>query len=227
MTTQKRLAIGLLILAVWLVAGFFLVQMTPRYPWKENVITDIGWIGENSNITRGRGIPDAWRPDLKVSYGGEDDPDPLKREKDFRPSGFVPKLNPFYFSLPYNDVEGPGRTKPEAREFVPWYDPHTHVNGKSILQNRWLAVRFADRVCYAQWTNAGPYDVDDWSYVFGNEDEPTGGGFGKAGLEVSPAVRDYLGLSLGDLCDWRFVEEEHVPEGPWRKYGANNPFVTP
>ena len=46
-----------------------------------------------------------------------------------------------------------------------------------------------------------------------------------AGLDVSPAVRDYLGLSDTDVCDWRFVEIREVPPGPWAMYGDNNTFV--
>lgn len=45
------------------------------------------------------------------------------------------------------------------------------------------------------------------------------------GLDVSPAVRDYLGLVSGIRCDWRFCEVSEVPDGPWRKFGTNNPFV--
>src|SRR5436189_138337 len=46
-----------------------------------------------------------------------------------------------------------------------------------------------------------------------------------AGLDVSPAVRDYLGLAPTDVTDWQFVEVRDVPPGPWRNYGDNNHFV--
>ena len=46
-----------------------------------------------------------------------------------------------------------------------------------------------------------------------------------AGLDVSPAVRDYLGLGPTSLTDWQFVEVRDVPPGPWRNYGDNNNFV--
>jgi len=36
-----------------------------------------------------------------------------------------------------------------------------------------------------------------------------------AGIDVSPAVRDYLGLGSLGLVDWRFIEEAEVPIGPW------------
>jgi hypothetical protein len=38
-------------------------------------------------------------------------------------------------------------------------------------------------------------------------------------------VRDYLGMSGKDVCDWKFVEAREVPPGPWTKYGDNNTFV--
>src|SRR5215831_8025332 len=46
-----------------------------------------------------------------------------------------------------------------------------------------------------------------------------------AGLDVSPAVRDYLGLKPTDLTDWRFVDFGEVPRGPWSILGENNTFV--
>jgi hypothetical protein len=47
-----------------------------------------------------------------------------------------------------------------------------------------------------------------------------------AGLDVSPAVRDYLGLKQQtDVTDWRFVDFSEVPRGPWSALGENNTFV--
>ena len=46
-----------------------------------------------------------------------------------------------------------------------------------------------------------------------------------AGLDVSPAVRDFLMMRSGERCDWRFVDVGEVPQGPWRKYGKNNDFT--
>jgi hypothetical protein len=48
---------------------------------------------------------------------------------------------------------------------------------------------------------------------------------GGAGLDVSPAVRDYLALQSTDMTDWRFVEAREVPNGPWTLYGDNNPLA--
>jgi hypothetical protein len=46
-----------------------------------------------------------------------------------------------------------------------------------------------------------------------------------AGLDISPAVRDYLGLKQTDVTDWRFVDFSEVPRGPWSTLGENNTFV--
>jgi hypothetical protein len=46
--------------------------------------------------------------------------------------------------------------------------------------------------------------------VFGDE-RPLFG----AGIDVSPDVKDYLGLGSFGLVDWRFVEQTEVPPGPW------------
>jgi hypothetical protein len=60
--------------------------------------------------------------------------------------------------------------------------------------------------------------------VFGNE-RPKANLNKGAGLDVSPAVRDYLGLQETDVTDWKFAEFSEVPHGPWSKHGDNNTFV--
>ena len=48
-----------------------------------------------------------------------------------------------------------------------------------------------------------------------------------AGIDLSPAVRDYLGITGSDnSCDWRFAEVSEIPYGPWRKFGKDNPFAS-
>ena len=79
-------------------------------------------------------------------------------------------------------------------------------------------------MAYAQWEDAGPFRTDHWQYVFGNE-RPKANLNQGAGLDVSPAVRDYLGLQDTDVTDWKFVEFKDVPVGPWARYGDNNTFV--
>jgi hypothetical protein len=138
------------------------------------------------------------------------------------PSSFVPRQNPFYVALPYNDVDD-HHTKPEAAQVIPWFNSSFVRDGQSVCKGRWVAIRHGTKVCYAQWEDVGPFQTDHWQYVFGGE-RPRPNRNRDAGLDVSPAVREYLGLDNIDSCDWRFVEFLHVPIGPWALYGENNTF---
>src|SRR4029079_9265866 len=91
-------------------------------------------------------------------------------------------------------------------------------------KDRWLAIRKGNRTAYAQWEDCGPFRTDHFQYVFQNE-RPKANLNRGAGLDVSPAGRDYLGLGPTDVTDWQFVEVRDVPPGPWRNYGDNNHFV--
>jgi len=194
-----------------------------RYPWKRDIVTTIFWIGERP---RGNNpVPNArssWDKYWYYNYGGYDNPDPGSR-RNFVPINFVPRQNPFYFALPYNDVEG-GHSKYVASQVIPWFKQAFVRDGQTVLKDRWIAVHHGDKVCYAQWEDCGPFRTDDWRYVFGNE-RPRPNLNQGAGLDVSPAVRDYLGLGVKDPCDWKFVEFREVPPGPWAMYGDNNTFV--
>ena len=195
-----------------------------RYPWKVNIMTTVFWVGELP--TPNNPVPNtksAWDLNWVVNYGGFDDPDPNNR-RDYIPANFTPRLNPFYFALPYNDVTE-GATKPEAPLVIPWFKEAFRKYGQSVCQNRWIEIRSpSGRTCFAQWSDCGPFRTDDWQYVFGNEIPPWNIN-GGAGLDVSPAVRDFLGLNGRDLTSWRFVDFRDVPPGPWSYYGENNDFV--
>jgi len=203
--------------------GLALFGGLERRPWKIGIGTTIFWIGERP--TTNNPVPNdrsSWDPNWFSNYGGYDDPN-SKSRKDFIPMSFLPRQNPFYVALPYNDVEG-GHTKPEAKDVIPWFKDAFVRDGQSVLKGRWLAIRRGNRVCYAQWEDCGPFCTDHWQYVFGDE-RPKPNLNQNAGLDVSPAVRDYLGLRDIDLCDWKFVEFREVPPGPWAMYGDNNIFV--
>ena len=202
-----------------------LAKQEGRYPWRTAIVTTIFWVGEppakNNPVSN---VASAWDSDWQGSFGGFDDPEPAGRDR-LLPRGFVPKQNPFYIALPYNDVKDRHVTKPEAAAVVPWYKALFRRPGVSVCRNRWVAVRKGNRVCYAQWSDCGPFRTDHWQYVFGTERPRPNLNHG-AGLDVSPAVRDFLRLNDGhDLTDWRFVELDEVPDGPWTRYGSNNQFV--
>jgi hypothetical protein len=107
---------------------------------------------------------------------------------------------------------------------IPWFKHEYRGPGQSVCRDRWIAIRKGNRTCYAEWEDCGPFLTDHFQYVFGNERPKPNPNHG-AGLDVSPAVRDYLGLAPTDVTDWQFVEVRDVPPGPWRSYGENNHFV--
>lgn len=200
-------------------------QIFTRFPWKLDIVTTVFWIGETP--TANNPVPNtvsAWDRRWTSNFGGYDDPDPDARDG-FLPKGFTPGQNPFYFALPYNDITRTG-TKASARAMIPWFEDTFYRNGRTVLKGRWIAIRKGDKVCYAQWEDVGPFETDDWQYVFGDQPKPTTKMNRGAGLDVSPAVRDYLEFGGGyGTVDWRFVDIDEVPDGPWKQHGANNPFA--
>ncbi len=196
-----------------------------KYPWKMDIVTTVFWVGEGTsanNMTPND--KSSWDTDWQRSFGGFDDPDSAKRGPDYRPVTFVPKLNPFYVALPYNDVVSSTTTKDEAKTAIPWFKQVFKGHGKSVCRDHWIAVRLGDRICYAQWSDCGPFVTDDVKYVFGDA-RPVNSKNNGAGLDISPAVRDYLGFKTSAKCDWRFVDLHEVPDGPWKVYGENNHFA--
>jgi hypothetical protein len=194
-----------------------------KYPWRRNIVTTVFWVGEKP--TPNNPTPNcksSWDQNWHASFGGYDNPDPATR-RNYIPIKFTPRQNPFYVALPFNDVTR-GTTKPESRRAIPWFKQAFEREGKSVCKGRWVAIRHGNRIAYAQWEDCGPFRTDHWQYVFGN-DRPKPNLNQGAGLDVSPAVRDYLGLTGKDICDWKFVEFRDVPNGPWAKYGDNNTFV--
>jgi hypothetical protein len=166
--------------------------------WKMGITTTCFWAGESA--ASGGGVSNAvsaW--DKSWVFNG-------------------PHQNPFYFALPYNDVQD-GHTRPEAASVIPWFRSTFVRDGESVCHGRWIAIRRGARVCYAQWEDVGPFAVDHWQYVFGPE-RPRPNRNQDAGLDVSPAVKDYLGLNGLDQVDWRFVNQP--PPGPWTNYGQSN-----
>jgi len=194
-----------------------------RFPWKAQIVTTVFWIGEKP--APNNPVPNrvsCWDKDWTKNYGGLDDPNPANRSN-YIPVKFTPRQNPFYCALPYNDKAREGH-RPEAPRIVPWFNEAYQGPAVSTCKSRWIAIRKGNRVAYAQWEDAGPFRTDHWQYVFGNERPKPNLNKG-AGLDVSPAVRDYLGLQGTDVTDWRFVDFSEVPRGPWSTFGENNTFV--
>lgn len=194
------------------------------YPWKNNIVTTVFWVGEQP--TQNNPVPNcksSWDINWAQNYGGYDNPDPGER-RGYLPARFIPRQNPFYVALPYNDVTRMS-TKPEAPRVIPWFREAFVKSGQTVLKGRWVVIRYRNREAYAQWEDCGPFRTDHWQYVFGSA-RPLPNLNQAAGLDVSPAVRDFIGMRGGkDVTSWRFVEFRDVPSGPWAKYGDNNTFV--
>ena len=159
----------------------------------------------------------SWDLNWTSSFGAFDNPTAAAR-RGYIPANFVPRQNPFYCALPYNDVTR-GTTKPESRLCIPWFKDEFVREGQSVCRDRWIRNRNrSGKDCYAQWSDCGPFRTDHWQYVFGDERPKPNLNQGAA-LDVSPAVRDFLGLSMTDVTDWQFVEFKDVPRGPWSQYG--------
>lgn len=177
----------------------------------QHVRATMFWAGEppdadNANITN---VSSAWVENWVKSFGGIDSPD---KRCGFAPCSFAPRENPFYFALPYNDYDGDGNLKAEAElKRIPWYDGTKPAENASLLKNHWIAVTLKGKTAYAQWEDVGPFNEDDINYVFGGASPKA-----RAGLDLSPATNDYLGLNGEDFVSWKFVDSKDVPDGPWK-----------
>ena len=201
-------------------------QRNIKYPWHLGTTATIFWVGEKP--TPRNPTPNnksSWDVNWQKNYGGYDNPDPLARNG-YLPKAFTPKLNPFYIALPYNDVISHRAHKPEASKVIPWFKRYNPSPGKTVCRGRWVEMARNGKVCYAQWEDCGPFSTTNWEFVFKNK-KPKNEKNSGAGIDVSPAVRDYFGLKSGEKLHWRFVEFVDVPRGPWSLYGTNNPFVNP
>lgn len=182
-----------------------------KFPWKPAIAT-VFWVGEESGPENAF-IPNAmsaFDEQWQEHYGGVDDP---QNRCGFHPCSFVPKENPFYIALPYSDFEDDGTRRSNVIN-IPWYDASTT---SSLVKNRWVEIKAGSKVCFAQWQDVGPLEENDFAYVFGESIKPLNTFSARAGIDLSPAVRDCL--KMGDVSEvqWRHVEFERVPEGPWKE----------
>jgi hypothetical protein len=187
-------------------------RATGDYAPRSNVTATVFWVGEKAGPDNGGIANDvsAWDGDWLAHFGGVDDPD-HRVEGGKWPAGFRPKENPYYFALPYGEFTDSGVVKPDVTR-VPWYDPaHPPRHGASILKNRWIEITHGDCTAYAQWQDVGPFETDDWAYVFGDAKPRES----RAGLDLSPATAAALGVDGRGQVSWRFVDPDDVPAGPW------------
>ena len=189
------------------------------------VSTTMFWVGEPADADNGF-IPNdasAWDDLWQQHYGGVDDPN-ARSTNSAHPYWpvFTPLENPFYCALPYDDFTDGGDRRNDFHSIVPWAALRDYGPLESAVKNRWVKIVVNGKTCYAQWEDVGPFHTGDARYVFGIA-RPTSGINNHAGLDVSPAVSQYLGLTGLDPTDWRFVfDDETIPVGPWSEVVTTN-----
>ena len=174
------------------------VVTSSNYKWHYDIVTTEFWIGEepsadNSYISN---VPTAWE-------------DPV-----------ADSVNDYYVAVPYNDLEYKNNqtTHKDSAKLIPWYDEKDAVGYEfySYMKNRWVMVKKGNKVVYGQVEDTGPYLEDDFAYIFGGAGGPANTVGSKSGLDISPAMDEYIGLDGMGTTDWKFVEFEEVPDGPWK-----------
>lgn len=185
---------------------------------KKTVVTTVFWVGETGSAENGNiaNLASAWDENWQQHFGGVDDP--VKRNG-YQPAAFKSKENTFYFALPYNDISEAGVRKATAKSCS--NAKSQGLQHYSWCKNSWIAISYKDKIAYAQWEDVGPYLEDDSAYVFGSK-PPANRTDAAAGLDVSPAVRDYLGLNGLNKTSWWFVDASKVPNGPWKNVVTSN-----
>ncbi len=185
-----------------------------KYPLHKDITATVFWVGEESGPENNYipNLQSAWDDEWQQHYGGTDDP---VNRNGYYPAEFTPRENPFYFALPYNDFDASGERKASAYKYVYWASEKNWGDHESMCKNQWIKITFNQKTAYAQWEDVGPFETDDYKYVFGTA-KPQNKENDNAGLDVSPAVRDFLGLSGMDKVEWQFVDFKDVPDGPWR-----------
>lgn len=208
-------------------------------PWKE-VVASTFYIGEeagasNANIDN---ISTAWNSHAVRDFGGVDRWGPKNPEEwegpwykryGYLPAGFKPKQNAWYVALPTPDHDSKGR----LTAAIPWvksasaYLPELKKfkNGvfgetESPFKNLWVEVRLGSKSAFAQLEDIGPSAhtgaiVADYSYVWGDASKPKNKFRMSAGIDISPAITDFLSTGGKATVRWRFVPASQVPKGPW------------
>lgn len=214
------------------------------YPWHTGIVSTTFWVGEiiDPSASDGSQVFSTYDKDWMANYGGCDGvieggvcrADPRESGNGFFPTAMVPRQNPFYLDLPFDDLNNPEAFAIRGK-VIPWaqdsgYKGNAGDRGFSYMKNRWVELRKNGRTCFGQIQDAGPAVYNDAAYVFGSDDRrPVNTRFNGAGLDVSPALNACLGYKTidgaEDRVDWRFVEPDQVPAGPWTRIITTQPVV--
>lgn len=166
----------------------------------------------------------AWCDDWSHCFGGSDTPFSRQHNGDW-PSGFKPRENPFYVALPCSDFGNTGLRSDYVKfaQTNQQFKALTHdaplSEESSLLKNLWVKITAGSHTVYAQWEDSGPFaqaSDNDCAYVFGGSNAKPDNQFGeRAGIDVSPAVKNRLGMDGSATVSWQFVLPDQVPSGPW------------
>ena len=177
------------------------------------------------------------------NYGGCDgvvvdgvcETEPRTADNDFFPTRMTPR-GTRDVDLPFDDVNDPIAFARRG-EVVPWADEPGCADrisdpDFSLMKNRWVEMRRGAAVCFGQIQDAGPGEYHDIEYVFGDRNaRPANRRYNGAGMDVSPALNGCLGFTSldgnSDVLDWRFVDDEDVPPGPWTRLITTTPADPP
>lgn len=178
-----------------------------EYPIHRNITATVFWVGENESTDNDfiHNRSSAWIEDWEKTFGGVDTPN---SRNGWLPAGFTPNENPFYFALPYSDYDNKGKIKKNVTK-IHWYDGPIPTGG-SIIKNQWVKISRLGKSVYAQWEDVGPFEEDDVDYVFGDQPPKQ-----TAGIDLSPATAQFLGIDGEGQVSWQFVSPESIPDGPW------------
>ncbi len=177
----------------------------------KKTVTTVFWVGEGATSENGYidNYGSYWDARWMKHFGGVDSP---SERKGFMPAGFTPRQNPFYVALPFAEVDREGNLKEIAKQI-----PGFGASSEPLTRNRWVEIRYKGTSCYAQWQDVGPSGENDFEWVFGSAEKPKNKFGLKAGLDISPATAQFLGIEDSARTEWRFVEASEVPDGPWKQ----------
>ncbi|MET0449561.1 MAG: hypothetical protein ABW004_14195, partial [Aeromicrobium sp.] len=176
------------------------------YPWHTNIVATTFWVGEifDPNAEDGSQMISTYDDDWYRSYGGCDGRRVggtcrTERRLPFNgyfPRTMIPKENPFYLDLPYDDLNDPIAAANRSK-VVPWIRARPWLSlarrGESVMKNRWVKITRNGRTCYGQIQDAGPGKYHNAKYVFGSDDRrPANKRYNHAGMDVSPALNGCL-----------------------------------
>ena len=202
---------------------------TPKEIYPEHTVpATTFWIGEMPDEANNWISNEvlAWDEHPAETFGGVDDP--FTRGEDGLPA-FTPNYNPYYVALPISEFTEDGLI-PGARERSPWADEAAALNdSQSLFKGRWVKIinPANGEVEYGQLIDTGPGDDEaasvDYDYVFGTSEPEY-----PVGIDLSPALTyallgeeaegaDLSQVSFGELT-WQFVDEQDVPDGPWKQF---------